>query len=173
MENLHTILIKQIDERLIQGGIHRILSCLERLSQDQLYWRPNENSNSINNLILHLDGNVRQWLIASLSHTKDLRVRDAEFDTTNQKTKIILIEILNQLEKDVRAVFPDLQQCDLLEMKSVQCYEESVLSIIIHVIEHFSYHVGQITYVTKLLLDVDTGYYSGMDLNNTNQTSKG
>jgi len=137
---MNNIIIEQIEVRLIECGIHRILLCIEKLTNEQLQFRPNTNSNSINNQILHLNGNVRQWLIASLSNAKDIRKRDEEFDTKNQLAKDELVAILIKLEKD----------------------------IIIHVIEHFSYHLGQITYITKMLLDIDTGYYADLDLNEVN-----
>ena len=165
---MNEIVIKQIEVRVIECGIHRVLACIDKLTNEQLQYRPNANLNSINNQILHLDGNVRQWLIASLSCENDTRKRDDEFDPNNQISKEELIEILTKLEKDVRALFPLIQNMNLADMKHVQCYYESVLSIIVHVIEHFSYHLGQITYITKMLLDIDTGYYAGLDLNEMN-----
>lgn len=165
---MNELLIGQIEERLIEGGIHRILTCVEKLKSEQLQYRPNANSNSINNQILHLNGNVRQWLISSMSSAEDERKRDEEFDHENQYSKSELINILKALERDVRKVFPNIRQIDLQEKRQVQCYHETCLSIIIHVIEHFSYHVGQITYITKMLLDIDTGYYANLDLNKVN-----
>ena len=165
---MNELIISQIEERLIECGIHRVLACVEKLTDVQLQYRPNVNSNSINNQILHLNGNVRQWLIATLTDKGDTRKRDEEFDSDNKRTKEELIEILNDLEADVRATFPFIRDVDLSEKKDVQCYNETVLSIIIHVIEHFSYHLGQITYITKMLLDIDTGYYADMELNKVN-----
>lgn len=165
---MNEILIGQLGNRLIECGIHRVLACLEKLSNDQLRFRPNTNSNSINNQILHLDGNVRQWLISTVIGDGDSRRRDEEFDPSNNKSKEELITILNNLEKDIRGTFPILQSMDLTEKRDVQCYNESIVSIIVHVIEHFSYHLGQITYITKMLLDIDTGYYSDLELNRVN-----
>lgn len=166
--NVHNILIEQIETRIIECGIHRIISCVEKLNSEQLHFRPNSNSNSINNQILHLDGNVRQWLISSFSHVTDTRVRKAEFDSNNRKSKSELVEILKLLESDIRSLLPLILEYDLTMIQQVQCYKESNLSIIIHVIEHFSYHVGQITYITKMLLDIDTGYYAGLALDEIN-----
>lgn len=159
---------KELETRIIDAGIQRILQCINRLDEDQIQYRPNANSNSINNQILHLDGNVRQWLISTMSSATDIRERDKEFDPQNQKTKPQLIAILEKLEADIRSVFNDVNDIILTEEQTVQCYTETNLSILIHVIEHFSYHVGQITYITKMLLDVDTGYYNGQDLNQVN-----
>jgi len=165
--NVHQLLAKEIENRIIECGIHRIISCLQKLDDDHLYYRPNKNSNSINNQVLHLDGNVRQWLISTMSETEDHRKRDSEFDFENKKSKPELISILNKLEDDIRAILPNILNIDLTQAQSVQCYTELNLSIIIHVLEHFSYHVGQITYITKMLLDIDTGYYAGLELDKT------
>jgi len=168
MVEINEIMVGQIQDRLVECGIHRILECVEKLTEDQLYYRPNANSNSINNLVIHLDGNVRQWLIASMSEEKDNRNRPQEFDENNAKSKEELKEILVALEQDIIKIYPLIKKIDLTAIQEVQCYTESNLSIITHVIEHFSYHVGQITYITKMVLDIDTGYYSGKNLEKTN-----
>ena len=165
--NVSQLLAKEIEERIIICGIHRIIACLEQLEESHLHLRPNSNSNSINNLILHLNGNVRQWLISSISTAPDERQRDSEFDHQNKKTKTELIYLLNILEEDIKVLLPLIIDVDLTEVKEVQCFTETYLSIIVHTIEHFSYHVGQITYITKMILDIDTGYYSGLDLDKT------
>jgi uncharacterized damage-inducible protein DinB len=166
---MNALLIHELENRLIDSGIRRIISCLQRLSEEQIQFRPNNNSNSINNQILHLDGNVRQWLIATFKNEVDTRSRDSEFNSENKKPKLELIEIMKTLEVDIRSTYPMIMDAKLNEKKNVQCYLETQFSIIVHVIEHFSYHLGQITYITKMLLDVDTGYYSGDKLNKLNE----
>jgi uncharacterized damage-inducible protein DinB len=165
---MNELMVHQIETRLIKEGIHRVLSCVEKLSEEQLQYRPNANSNSINNQILHLNGNVRQWLISTLTDRKDQREREEEFDASNKQSKTALKEILIKLESDIREIYPHIIKSNLTDEKDVQCYRETILSIIIHVIEHFSYHLGQITYITKMLLDIDTGYYAGQELNKVN-----
>ena len=168
MNTINSLCVREIEFRLIESGIHRVLICLDKLNDEQIQYRPNANSNSINNQILHLNGNVRQWLISIFHETIDMRKRDEEFDNTNQKSKKELKKILLDLENDIRSTFPIILEADLYEEKEVQCYTESLFSIIVHVIEHFSYHLGQITYITKMLLDIDTNYYGGDDLNSVN-----
>ena len=90
-----------------------------------------------------------------------------EFDHNNKKSKSELTAILQKLEQDIRLIYTHIEAIDLTQSQDVQCYTETNLSIIIHVIEHFSYHVGQITYITKMLLDLDTGYYAGQNLDET------
>ena len=169
---MNTLINKQISKevqvRIIDLSINWILKCVEQLTDDQIWYRPNLHSNSVGNLILHLDGNVRQWLISTLHLTKDERCRQEEFDATGQRNKEELTLMLNNLSRDVSTCLPIIEEVDLTAIRKVQCYEETILSIIIHVIEHFSYHTGQITYITKMLLDIDTAYYDGQDLGQTN-----
>ncbi|MFT4533963.1 MAG: putative damage-inducible protein DinB [Saprospiraceae bacterium] len=165
--NVNQLLLKEVETRIIECGIYRIISCIEKLEEEQIHFRPNDNSNSINNQILHLDGNVRQWLISTMSATVDSRQRNNEFDSENRNSKTDLIARMHQLEKDIRNILVNIESIDLTKTQTVQCYVESNLSIIVHVIEHFSYHVGQITYITKMLLDIDTGYYAGQELDKT------
>jgi len=166
--NINQLIAAQVEDKIIVCGIHRILQCMDRLSIDQIHHRPNGNSNSINNLIIHLDGNVRQWLISTMSSASDLRTRDQEFDPDNQLSKEELQRVLAILEDDIRSILTNIEKINLQEVQEVQCYKESNLAILVHVIEHFSYHVGQITYITKMLLDIDTGYYAGQDLTKVN-----
>src|SRR5271166_5637367 len=65
--------------KLIDHYWTRLRACVESLTDEQVWWRPNDASNSIGNLILHLNGNVRQWLVASFNREDDLRDRPAEF----------------------------------------------------------------------------------------------
>ncbi len=150
--------------RLVDEGIFRIERCLEKLNEDQVWYRPNGQSNSIGNLILHLDGNVRQWLISSFRHLEDKRDRPTEFDLNSRNTKAELAQIISALRESILETIAVLEEQQLSQTYSVQGFQEKGLSIIIHVIEHFSYHVGQISYVTKMLLDIDLGYYAGIEL---------
>jgi len=70
----------EVRRRLIDESMPRLKSCLEKLSEEDIWWRPNDNSNSVGNLILHLCGNIRQWMLAALGGSVDNRVRQKEFD---------------------------------------------------------------------------------------------
>ena len=113
---------------------------------------------------MHLCGNIRQWVIAGLGGHKDVRERQKEFDEQGPIPLEELLGLLSVLKKDVETVLNEVTAEDLIKKRSVQIYQESGLSILVHVVEHFSYHVGQVTYVVKMLKDVDTGYYAGQDL---------
>ena len=142
----------------------RIEKCLAQLKESEVWKRPNANSNSIGNLILHLCGNINQWINASLGGKPDTRQRDAEFDAVEGKNKAELMLMLKTVTDEARAVILGMTNEDLLAIRNVQCYDKSGIGIIIHVVEHYSYHTGQIAYWTKLLLDKDLGFYEGLEL---------
>lgn len=149
----------EFNRRVYEEGFERIKKCLSFFSEEEVWVRPNENTVSVANLILHLSGNVRQWICAGLGGQPDIRKRDAEFSTTGGYSKQDLMANIEKTIKDAQAVIKAASIEDLTTIKKVQVYEESGLSIVVHVIEHFSYHIGQITYATKAIKNVDTQYY--------------
>ena len=158
-EKLLSTLANEFDRRVYEEGFARIQKCLTYFSEEEVWQRPNKNTVSIANLILHLSGNVRQWICAGLGGQPDVRQRDLEFSATGGYTKDELIAKIEQTIKDAQAVIRQSAVEDLIAIKKVQVYEESGMSIVVHVIEHFSYHIGQITYATKAIKNVDTQYY--------------
>ena len=155
----------QVRVRLFEEGVPRIKKCLSELTEEEVWNRPNENLVSIGNLVLHLCGNVRQWLVAGLGGREDTRVRHLEFEEKGPIPSEKLIADLEKVMAEVEEVLQDLQPEDLLAIRSVQgLFTESGISILVHVMEHFSYHVGQITWHTKQVKNIDLGYYSGLEL---------
>jgi len=149
----------EFERRLYTEGYARIVQCLSYLSEEEVWTRPNEQTASIGNLILHLSGNVRQWICAGLGQKEDVRKRDTEFSTETGVSKAELMETIKRTIIDAQDVVEKLGVEDLAKIYKVQVYEESGLSIIVHVIEHFSYHIGQITYAVKSRKNIDTKYY--------------
>jgi Protein of unknown function (DUF1572) len=137
----------------------RLRACVESLSDEQVWWRPNEASNSIGNLILHLNGNVTQWLLAPFAHHEDNRNRPAEFSERQLIPKSELLETLAATLQEVAAVLPRISESDLLATYHIQGYTVSGLQAVYQVIEHFGLHYGQITYITKMLGGQDLGFY--------------
>lgn len=149
----------EIEKRLIEESIPRLIKCLNQLTVEEIWFRPNANTVSVGNLCLHLCGNVRQWLIAGLGGSADTRNRPLEFSTTGPLPTESLIEDLQKLSTEILKTLEKITAPDLLKKRPVQIYEESGLSILVHVTEHFSYHVGQVTYYVKSRKDVDMMYY--------------
>ena len=137
----------------------KIERCLERLTDEQIWWRPNEESNSIGNLVLHLCGNARQWIVSGVGGEAGKRDRDAEFA---QRAVIGREELLNSLREtlaDVSRVLERLDSDALLQSRTIQGSAVDVLEAIFHVVEHFSMHAGQIFLLTKLLTATDLRFY--------------
>lgn len=147
-----------------EANTPRIEKCLDLLTDDQVWQRPNPHSNSIGNLILHLCGNISQWVFSGLGGQEDVRQRDAEFEAHAGLTRDQLLFKLKEVTDEARNIIINSDHSDLLKKRKVQCYDTSGLGIIIHVVEHYSYHTGQIAYWTKLLLDEDLGFYEGQEL---------
>lgn len=162
--NLTNHFIAEIKRRLFEENIPRLKKCVAALSDEQIWYRPNNSSNSVGNLVLHLEGNVRQWVVAGLAKNPDVRERQKEFAEKGPVPKEKMLEDMDRLMQEVDAILNKICSEDLLEIRNVQGYQESGLSILVHITEHFSYHVGQMTYIAKMLLDTDMGYYDGHDL---------
>ncbi len=163
-EELKDALIHEVQVRLYDESLPRILKCLDQLENEQIWWRPNESSNSIGNLVLHLCGNVTQWIYAGLGGFPDQRSRQAEFDERRILDKAELREMLVLTLDKIRPVIINLKEEELLQSLTVQTFMETGLTILIHVTEHFSYHTGQIAYITKMLSDKSLGFYEGISL---------
>lgn len=166
-QNLKQELIAQTKRRLIEESVPRIKKCLAQLSETEIWHRPNEQTVSIGNLVLHLCGNVRQWILTGIGQYEDARMRQQEFDETGPISTKKLLQDLDMLMVEVEAVLDNLDVEILLEAQTIQGFQESGLAIILHVVEHFSYHTGQITYAVKAAKNIDMGYYAGLDLDVT------
>ena len=153
----------------LEENTPKIEKCLDQLTEDELWHRPNASSNSVGNLILHLCGNITQYVLSSLGNVEDKRERDKEFSSTAVLRKAELINTLKTTLDAAVKVMRSLNDDELLVKHSVQAYELTAIGIIIHVVEHYSYHTGQIIFWTKLIKDKDLSFYSNVDLNKKNK----
>ena len=153
-------LIFRLDEKT-----EMISKCLHQLSEEELWKRPNEVSNSVGNLMLHLCGNIRQYIISGLGNRDDIRERDVEFSISGGYTKAVLLEKLHGILEESKGVLRTLDNEAWLTDYQVQGFTLSGIGIALHVVEHYAYHTGQIAFWTKLLKAKDLGFYEGMDLN--------
>ena len=164
-ELLTIAFVKEIKRRIFEECFPRMKKCLAELSTEQIWYRPNESSNSIGNLVLHLQGNIRQWVVAGLGEKEDIRKRQEEFDEIGPVSTEKMLKDMKRLLLEVEQILNSTSTNDLLKIRNVQGYQESCFSILVHVTEHFSYHVGQMTYIVKMLKNMDMAYYAGHDLN--------
>ena len=144
---------------LIEDFLPKIERCLERLTDEQIWWRPNEQSNSIGNLLLHLSGNARQWIVGGVGGAPDARDRDAEFAQRDRIAGDDLHSLLKTTLADVDATLAQFDANQLVERRTIQGSDVSVLEAILHVVEHFSMHTGQIVLLTKLITAQDLTFY--------------
>jgi uncharacterized damage-inducible protein DinB len=148
----------------LNENLPRIKKCLDLLLEDQLWIKENPKSNSVANIILHLCGNVRQYIMSSIDGQNDVRKRDKEFNTSGGRSGQELYKMLDQTMQEAIVVIGNCKEEDMLSQKKVQVYELSNVGIILHVTEHFSYHTGQIATMTKAILNKDLGFYKGVEL---------
>ncbi len=166
-----TIFLEHSRTKLLDQYWPRLRQCVESLTDEQVWWRPNEASNSVGNLVLHLNGNVRQWLVASFNRQEDGRDRPAEFGQREGIPKTELIAKLAATMQQASEVLARLTEADLLVPMEIQGYSVNGLKAVYQVVEHFGLHYGQILYITKMLRGEDLGFYS--ELNKTGRTTSG
>jgi uncharacterized damage-inducible protein DinB len=127
----------------------KIERSLADLSEADVWWRPNEASNSIGNLLLHLCGNVTQWIIGGVGQRPYVRHRQLEFDERTPLPKADLLKRMAAVVKEADEVLGALDAPALSTMRHIQGYDVTVLEAVYHVIEHFSMHTGQIIFISK------------------------
>ena len=137
----------------------RIQDCMARLSPEQIWTRSSENGNAVGNLVLHLSGNVRQWIGSGVAGLPDHRQRDTEFDTRGGQSSAELAALLKTRVSEAAKIIRAVPAARLTERILPQGYDVTVLEAIAHVVEHFSQHTGQVILLTKLLTGADLAYY--------------
>jgi uncharacterized damage-inducible protein DinB len=137
----------------------KIRNCVRTLPEEDLWWRPNPGSNSVGNLILHLAGNVRQWIISGVGGEPDVRERQLEFDAQGDLDGAELLELIETTLEEADRVLASVGADLLLEGRHIQGREVSALDAIYHAVEHFGMHTGQIVYITKLRTGRDLSFY--------------
>jgi uncharacterized damage-inducible protein DinB len=137
----------------------RIEICLGKLSDVQIWARGHENENAVGNLVLHLAGNVQQWIISSLGGNPDHRDRNSEFDARGGFTAAELAGKLRETVGKACSIISELTTGQLTRMYEIQGYKVSGVEAVFHVVEHFSQHTGQIIFATKMLTSEDLGFY--------------
>src|SRR6185295_6496777 len=144
---------------LTEEYLPKIERCVEKLDAQQIWWRPNEQSNSIGNLLLHLCGNARQWIVGGLGGETDKRNRDSEFQERRELPRAELLAHLKKTISDVDRTLANFNAQKLLAEYPIQGTTSTAIAAIFHVTEHFSMHTGQIILMTKMLANVDLTFY--------------
>ena len=149
--NLARLFLAQASHLLLQVHWPRLKACMRGLSPEQIWWRANPVSNSVGNLALHLEGNVRQWIVSGLGGAPDHRQRNQEFSELGPIPRAALLARMRHAVTDAARVMRRLDGAALARTYSIQGFRVTGLRAVFHVAEHFSQHTGQIILLTKLL----------------------
>jgi len=158
MSKLANAILAQARHSLLAHHLPRIARCLALLPEEQVWWRPHSTSNSIGNLVLHLCGNVRQWIISGVGGAPDRRERDLEFAEHGPVPNRLLVARLRRTVREACRVLERLSPTELERTRVIQGFRVTGLEAVTHVAEHFAYHSGQIILITKMRLRRDLGF---------------
>lgn len=130
-------------------------SCMAKLTDVQVWERHGVYENAVGNLVLHLCGNARQWVMHGVGGVDDVRTRDKEFSADGGLTGVELMEIFAQTMAEVRGVIAGVPPGRLTEIVHPQGRTVTVLEAIYQVVAHVHQHVGQIILLTKQMTRTD------------------
>ena len=133
-------------------ALERMKHCLAQLNDAQIWWRPQPSLNSIGNVILHLCGNLRQWVVAGLGGAADNRNRPTEFSERGPITRDELYRQLDAAVEESRAVLARQTSAQLLAARCIQGFDVTGLGAIFDSVPHFRGHTQEIVHRTRLLL---------------------
>jgi hypothetical protein len=146
---MHDDIIRATRAILLDEFLPKIGMSLEPLTDDDVWWRPDEGSNSIANLLLHLDGNARQWVLGGVRGDADVRDRPAEFAARSGRGKQALLAQFTATLLDVDGVLAGLDAARLEEPRVIQGTQTTVFGAIFRVATHVAVHTGQIILLAK------------------------
>ena len=153
----------------IDENTRKLEYCLRDLSEEEVWRKPNDCSNSVANLVLHLCGNIRQYIMASIGGHPDNRKRDEEFTISSGLTKNQLLQQLLATLEEAKQLLKEVTVAEISRKRNVQTYTLSGMAVVLHVVEHYSYHTGQIIFWTKELKNKDLGFYNDAQLNESSR----
>jgi uncharacterized damage-inducible protein DinB len=158
--NTGTEFLAQSREYLTGHYLPKLLAALEVLSDGDLWWRPHEAANSAANLVLHLAGNIRQWVVSGVGGAPD---RATEFARREPLSRAELVARITEAVLEADGVIASTDPASLGERRGIQGRQVTLLEAIYHAVEHFGMHTGQIIYIAKLRSGSDLGFYEVVD----------
>jgi uncharacterized damage-inducible protein DinB len=153
--------LPQEAHRLFAEYSGKIEQCVGLLSTEQIWWRPNPACTSVGNILLHLCGNLSQWVLAGLGGVPFERHRQEEFTAVGGQDGPMLLDRLGEVVSACRDVTSDLPEETLVQTFVIQGITASGFGVLLHAVEHMSYHTGQIVYIAKQLVgeQVEVEFY--------------
>ena len=158
MKTIEEIFLTEAADKLAEN-LSRIDTCVPKLPPEQIWARDSDNENAIGNLLLHMEGNIRQWIVSSLGGAPDRRDRPSEFAARSGPAASVLMANLRSTVTETIRVIRSLPPARLREPITIQGYDTTVLAAIFHVVEHFSGHTYQVILLTKHVTREDLGFY--------------
>ena len=156
-----------VEEKFLEVSTRRLGELMDRLDRavakltpEQVWMRTSDNDNAVGNLVLHLTGNVRQWILSGLGGAEDRRVRDAEFEARGGEDVPELMGRLRGVVEEARRVIAGMKPEELMERVVIQKTDVTKLEAVMHVLEHFSGHAFQVFFATKMFTSEDLGFYA-------------
>jgi uncharacterized damage-inducible protein DinB len=153
MDELAEVVIDEVRGRLTKGLPQQVRACLDALSDEQIWWRPNPGSNSVGNLVLHLCGSTRHFLGRAVGGTDYRRDRPAEFAEKGPVSRERLRALLDETVAETDAVLAALAPARLQEVTERAGEPFTVLNLLLRTTHHWAVHVGQMVYAAKALKD--------------------
>ena len=145
------LLISELTARM-RLWLDRAISCMDQLDDTQVWYRPNPQSNAVGNLVLHLVGNLRQWILGGIDDLPDTRDRPAEFSAASGHTREELRSLLENTIEECCKVIDEMPVIRVTERKRIQGEDVTIAAALVMAVSHLGLHVGQIQYIGKLLL---------------------
>lgn len=137
---------------ILDQALIKVRHCLGQLTADQIAWRPHPDGNSIGNLVLHLCGNLQQWTMSGIGGATDTRDRQNEFDCRDAFDADSLFQTVEATVRAAQVLISGLAANQLVERRTIQGFDVSVLQAIHHTTTHFVGHTHQIIYITRMIL---------------------
>ena len=159
MDDISRLFLRKSRALLTEDYLPKIERSLVPLDEHEIWWRPNPASNSIGNLMLHLAGNVTQWIVGGVGGRPHVRMRQQEFDERTPIPKADLLSRLSAVVAEADEIIGGLDETVLAEHRQIQRYDVSVLEAVYHVVEHFGMHTGQIIMISKARSARDLGLW--------------
>jgi hypothetical protein len=136
----------------VDQELRRIAHCLGQLTDDDVWWQPAPDVNSIGTIVRHLCGNLRQWFLHGIGGEPDIRDRKAEFAEPEHLSKTALLNELSAVIEQVHAVLDEVDDDVLLSQRCIQGFDTTGLSAIYSTVTHLEGHALQIAYITHVRL---------------------
>jgi uncharacterized damage-inducible protein DinB len=137
----------------------QIHDCVESLTDEQIWQRSGDNANSIGNLLLHLSGNVRQWIGHGVGGLADVRERDKEFAARGGRSTAEVLGLFEKTIQEATSILEGMPLERLTERTKPQSRDVAILEAIYQVVGHLQLHAGQIIFATKQITGKDLGFF--------------